>query len=341
MVRWAEDLNGKVFAFCGAIRRWSPHLGASPEAAVTSRGARVSRTVDEGVDYLVVGSGAKKGKAEAVRRAERLRSEGAGIEVLDEGQLLHLLRPDLCGARMFFAGAFERADPGVPESQPPVLARAVGAVVVDVLDETVDYVVLGPKRAAGKAAAEKKAIELLRGGHVHVLHEPWFYELMRDQLPPGQQSGLSALLIELNAVLEPKRLRRALDMLKRESFALYADASGERLVGVVRSQTTDGVYSNVLYADGRYDCCSQDMEECMGLQGTVCKHLMVLMLGLAQAGEVDVPTLAEWAGKASKRRGPAADRDVVADTFLRYKGAQAGEIDWRPTETLPEDFYAF
>ena len=26
--------------------------------------------------------------------------------------------------------------------------------------------------------------------------------------------------------------------------------------------------------------------------------------------------------------------------FLRYKGAEAGEIDWRPTETIPEDYYS-
>ena len=30
----------------------------------------------------------------------------------------------------------------------------------------------------------------------------------------------------------------------------------------------------------------------------------------------------------------------MAATFLKYKGAEAGEIDWRPTESVPEDFYA-
>jgi hypothetical protein len=30
----------------------------------------------------------------------------------------------------------------------------------------------------------------------------------------------------------------------------------------------------------------------------------------------------------------------IAGSFLKYQGAQAGEIDWRPTETVPEDFYA-
>jgi hypothetical protein len=30
----------------------------------------------------------------------------------------------------------------------------------------------------------------------------------------------------------------------------------------------------------------------------------------------------------------------MADLFLRYNGAEAGEVDWRPTETIPEDYYA-
>jgi hypothetical protein len=37
---------------------------------------------------------------------------------------------------------------------------------------------------------------------------------------------------------------------------------------------------------------------------------------------------------------PAIDEEIMSATFLRYKGAEAGEVDWRPTETIPEDFYA-
>jgi hypothetical protein len=36
------------------------------------------------------------------------------------------------------------------------------------------------------------------------------------------------------------------------------------------------------------------------------------------------------------------DRDVMSTTFLRYKGykgAEAGGVDWRPAETIPEDYY--
>jgi len=36
----------------------------------------------------------------------------------------------------------------------------------------------------------------------------------------------------------------------------------------------------------------------------------------------------------------ALDKNAISATFIKYKGAEAGEIDWRPTETIPEDYYA-
>jgi hypothetical protein len=41
----------------------------------------------------------------------------------------------------------------------------------------------------------------------------------------------------------------------------------------------------------------------------------------------------------SKQQKPAIDKDAMSETFLRYKEAEAGEVDWRPTETIPEDYY--
>ena len=46
------------------------------------------------------------------------------------------------------------------------------------------------------------------------------------------------------------------------------------------------------------------------------------------------------AARDKKHKWSEGLRDEIGDTLLRYKGAQAGEIDWRPTETMPEDFYA-
>jgi hypothetical protein len=47
----------------------------------------------------------------------------------------------------------------------------------------------------------------------------------------------------------------------------------------------------------------------------------------------------DWMRDARKH-GPKTDKTLCAETFIQYKGATAGEVDWRPTETLPEDFYA-
>ena len=45
--------------------------------------------------------------------------------------------------------------------------------------------------------------------------------------------------------------------------------------------------------------------------------------------------------RAAKSKAPRTNPTLCAETLIQYKGAQAGEVDWRPTETIPEDFYAF
>jgi hypothetical protein len=94
-----------------------------------------------------------------------------------------------------------------------------------------------------------------------------------------------------------------------------------------------------LGADGAFACCTQNLRPCGGLHGKLCKHLLVLLVGLAKAGQLDPTTAEHWA-QASRKQRPVLDKDAMSETFLRYKGAEAGEIDWRPTETIPEDYYA-
>jgi len=56
------------------------------------------------------------------------------------------------------------------------------------------------------------------------------------------------------------------------------------------------------------------------------------------------PRLASWTqrksinGSSSRLKKSVLDKDLMSATFLRYKGAEAGEADWRPTETIPEDY---
>jgi hypothetical protein len=144
----------------------------------------------------------------------------------------------------------------------------------------------------------------------------------------------------LEATADPAKLAKALQMLKADRFQLYAQVSDSELVGVVKSQTdAELVYSCRLCADGSYGCCTQNLKVCGGLRGSLCKHLLVLLVGLGKGGQLDPTAVNRWL-EATHGRKPALDKDAMSQTLLRYKGAEAGEIDWRPTETIPEDYYA-
>jgi hypothetical protein len=158
--------------------------------------------------------------------------------------------------------------------------------------------------------------------------------------PAGTLTDFNDFLNRLRAQVDPARLAKALAMLKAERFELFSQFDAGAVVGVVRSQgDASTVYSCRLAADGAFACCTQNLLTCGGLRGRVCKHILVLVVGLAKAGQLDAVAALTWV-TASNRHKQLVDKDVMAETFLRYKGAEAGEIDWRPTETLPEDYYA-
>jgi hypothetical protein len=156
-------------------------------------------------------------------------------------------------------------------------------------------------------------------------------------------TDFSGLMARLNALIDPKRMKRTLDMLKAGKNQLFSEVEPSLVRGIVRSQTQeDLVYSCVLTAEGVYACCTADLSVCMGLSGEPCKHLLVLLIGLARAGQLDPTTIDRWvmAAAGQNPKWNKTTRNHVSDALLKYQGVQAGEIDWRPTETIPEDFYA-
>lgn len=141
--------------------------------------------------------------------------------------------------------------------------------------------------------------------------------------------------------VDQSRLSKALSMLKKSSFELYAQVDDEDLVGVIKSQSDpDLVYSCRLNHEGQFCCCTQNLNACGGLRGKLCKHLLVLVIGLAKNGEIEASKIFEWVDN-SRDFKPELDGDAMSEVLLRYKGAEAGEIDWRPSETVPEDYYIF
>ncbi len=144
----------------------------------------------------------------------------------------------------------------------------------------------------------------------------------------------------LEALVDKDRIKKATSMLKAERFRLFAQAVDDHLVGVVKSQSDpDLVYSCRLNKEGEYSCCTQNLNVCGGLRGALCKHLLVLIIGMTNGGELDPNVVNQWI-MASRFKKPALDKDAMSETLLRYKGAEAGEVDWRPMETIPEDYYA-
>jgi uncharacterized protein YjbI with pentapeptide repeats len=158
---------------------------------------------------------------------------------------------------------------------------------------------------------------------------------------PSEPLDFGKFLTNLEVSIEKERLKKAIKMLKAESFQLFAEVGDSKMVGVVKSQTDPNlVYACILTDDGRFCCGTQNLNPCGGLRGALCKHLLVLLMGLTNAGKLDATDADKWA-QMSKLQQPKMDKDLMSETFLRYKGAEAGEIDWRPTETIPEDYYAF
>lgn len=162
-------------------------------------------------------------------------------------------------------------------------------------------------------------------------------------LVPAKPAGpmdIAMFVKRLEENTEAAKLEKALDMLKTDRFKLYAEVTPDSLTGVVKSQTDpELVYSCKLASDGSFSCCTQNLNLCGGLRGALCKHLLVLVIGLTKTSDLKPDTIDTWV-LSSKGQKPLLDKEAMSDTFLRYKGAEAGEIDWRPTETVPEDYYA-
>jgi hypothetical protein len=151
---------------------------------------------------------------------------------------------------------------------------------------------------------------------------------------------LKAFTTKLKASTDASRMDKVVKMLRADRFQLFSEVADDHVTGVVKSQTdAELVYACKLSSSGEFCCCTQNLFACGGLRGALCKHLLVLLMGLAQSGQLDPAVAHAWA-VASRKKKPKLESDEMSSTFIKYKGAQAGEVDWRPTETIPEDYYA-
>lgn len=351
-----HKLSGKSVAFFGAFSYWPSYHPGDPSYIAKTRGAIVRDKVDESLDYLILGDKRSAEKTEAKKNAEKLRKQSERAlkkgqtlhypEILDESAFRALVRLDLSGKTFSFFGGFDCCGGELDVTLLTSMVESVGAIVKKTVDDELDYLVLGNRRGEGKIIAHNHAKKLIAAGErLKVLDEDGFLELVRKDQPVSANGddamNFATFISELHGTVDQGKLGRALKMLKSESFKLYVHHDTENVVGVVRSQTASSkVYASWLTQDGKYGCSTADLSACMGLQGSVCKHLLVLIVGLARAGEMDASKAFDWL-KLSRGKGPRDNESLVASTFIEYKGAEIGEIDWRPTETIPEDFYSF
>lgn len=157
---------------------------------------------------------------------------------------------------------------------------------------------------------------------------------------PKRTVDLPGFIAQLDRATGDGRMGKVKQMLKADRFQLFSEVNEDHVTGVVKSQTDRSLfYACKIDKSGRYMCCTQNLNVCGGLRGKPCKHLLVLMVGLVQSGGADAALLSAWAKGVSGKK-PVLDKDAMSATFIKYKGAEAGEIDWRPTETIPEDYYA-
>ncbi len=151
----------------------------------------------------------------------------------------------------------------------------------------------------------------------------------------------AGFLKQLSLHIDPARVAKALSMLKKERFELFSETLESDVTGIIRSQTnSELVYACYLNRDGAFACCTQNLNACGGLRGAVCKHILVLIIGLVKADAI-TPSIAAQSVLFSKTEQPMLNKDRMGDFFIKYQGAQAGDLDWRPTETMPEDYYSY
>nr|MDO8119380.1 hypothetical protein [Candidatus Sigynarchaeota archaeon] len=140
----------------------------------------------------------------------------------------------------------------------------------------------------------------------------------------------------------PPKIEKAIHMLKREKSLLFIEKDEHILRSVIKSQSHPGQleYATSIDADGQYFCCSQNLNHCGGLRGSICKHIILALVASVKAGTGRGPELLGWVQRTVKVK-PVLNKQEAADIFIRYKYALDGTIEWRPVELCPEDFMAF
>ena len=225
------------------------------------------------------------------------------------------------------------------------MVTAAGGVVTTDVDDKLDYLAIGHRRGDKKIATVNKAKKLIDAGATDHAARRGRVSRSRAARQAGERERRARLRRASSASSTATSTRRSSaarsTCCARIASSCYTKLDGEHLVGVVRSQSGSGnVYASWLGFDGHYGCAQPDLEDCMGLQGAMLQAPDGARRRPRAHRPDDAGAGAAVDGSDRNGKGPRKNDELCAETFIQYKGAEAGEVDWRPTETIPEDFYA-
>lgn len=119
---------------------------------------------------------------------------------------------------------------------------------------------------------------------------------------------------------------------------LWAQVTEDGLRGVVPEAANATTFRAChLSSAGAHQCGTQNFTLCEDAAKGLCKHLVALLLDLAKTERLPLGDAARWARLSLAHEGQL-DKNLLAAIFAQY--ADSTQSDYRPNETLPEDYYA-
>lgn len=152
-------------------------------------------------------------------------------------------------------------------------------------------------------------------------------------------ANLEDLLTSMQMDFDSNRLKKATTMLKANPLQLFVELQENSVQGILKSETDESLtYLCYINNTGTYGCFTQNMNVCGGQTESICKHLFVILIGLASVGELSWSDVAVWTQTASRNGPYYCDENAMAALFKRFKQAEFGQVAWEPIETNPVNY---
>lgn len=165
-----------------------------------------------------------------------------------------------------------------------------------------------------------------------------FRQHVEQEIDKADVSDFEGFINSLRLHIDSRRLDNVFQVLMKERFRIYFELEKTSIVGVLENPRHKGViFACTLSEDGKFCCCTQDLNFCTGAKGVLCKHMLILIVALAKAGKLDLTATLRWI-LASQLQKPNLIKEICADILLKLYGVKVGENDWAPVLTVPEDY---